>query len=227
MRNLLLSGWAQPPDALAVLAPDALTFDYSDYPNIETAIAALRHVRCDALIAWSLGGVVALRAIAAGALIVRHLTLLSVPYQFVRSEAFQHAMDTFVYQQFVENYTRDPARTQRRFSALIAKGDARAPHVMAALRYHPQVEETARWLPWLTALSARSLPEDAPPITVPTLLVHGQQDAIVSARQAQSLAKHVPQHHLVLWENAGHALHLHDTERLRAQIAMHRQSVGL
>ena len=154
MTTLTLSGWAQPADALAHLEEDAVVFDYSDYASIDLAIEALKQVPHTQCVAWSMGGMVALQAIAAGAIAPSHLTLIGVSAQFVQTPDYRHAMDPFTYRQFRDNYANQPSRTKDRFLALIAKGDRDARRVMQSLRHHHDVENTARWLPWLEELGA-------------------------------------------------------------------------
>lgn len=221
MSTLTLSGWAQPADALLSVADNAATFDYSDYASIDLTIKELRKRNPTYVIAWSLGGVVALHAIAAGAIAPKHLTLIGVPFQFVQSAEYPHAMDRLTYERFRSNYARDAVRTKEKFLALIAKGDRDEGRILASLNHHHDVENAARWLPWLEALAGTSSPGG---MDVPTLIIHGDRDAIVSHHQAKKLAEILPNAAVSLWEGVGHAPHLHDAARLRTAIDAHRQA---
>ena len=156
MKHVLLSGWAQPADALLHLAPDALAFDYSLYGSADEAIKALKAQSPSHIIAWSLGGQLALRALAKGALRLKHLTLIAAPMQFVSDEALK-GMDATTYQLFRDSYASDPIRAKARLHALIAKGDREMKQVMAMLSHHAKVDEVAHWLPWLEDLAAHRL----------------------------------------------------------------------
>lgn len=235
MTTLLLSGWTQPTDALAHLVEDALLFDYSDYPTPEAAIAAIAQLRPTHAIGWSMGGQLALRAIAAGALAPKHLTLIAAPMQFVAAASpipnpqfpIPPAMDPLTYQLFRESYAKDPARTKTRFHGLVAKGDRDQKRVMGLLGHHPQVEETSRWLPWLENLAAYRLAEEGLAAAPPTLIIHGTHDAIVPHAQSEHLTRWLPRAELRTWEGVGHAPHFHDAARLRAEIAAHRAQHGV
>ena len=219
MSGLILSGWAQPSDALAAIAPEAAVFDYSDYTSPEASFSGLekfKHTKC--VVAWSMGGQLALRAIAAGVLAPQHLTLIAPPYQFVGAQG----MDVFTFEQFRNNYAQNPARTKARFHALVAKGDTDFSRVLDGLAHHPEVENPARWLPWLDDLGAYSLDDAQLAALPPTLLVHGMEDAIVPVAQGLRLMERFPTIQRSVWENAGHAPHVHDAARLRAEIAAHR-----
>lgn len=223
MSTLLLSGWTQPVDALAHLAPGAVLFDYSEYRTPDEAIDALSDVKPDSIIGWSMGGQLAIRAIAAGALKPQHLTLIGTPMQFVGPEA----MGEETFQLFRASYATDPARTKTRFHGLIAKGDRRMREVMELLGHHPKVEDTARWLPWLDDLAGNEIAAGALSSLPTTLIVHGAEDHIVPVAQAHRLQQAIPKSALRIWEEAGHAPHLHDADGLREAIAAHRQQAGV
>lgn len=222
MKSILLSGWAQPADALAHLAPDAKLFDYSDYASANEAIEALSVQNPAQVIAWSLGGQLALRAIASGGLRLKHLTLIGAPMQFV-SDATLKGMDATTYQLFRDSYANDPIRTKARLHALIAKDDREMKRVMAMLSHHEKVDEVAHWLPWLEDLAAHRLDISALASAPPMLIIHGMNDAIVPFAQGEALAKALPNAELSAWAEVGHAPHMHDAGRLIAEIASHRQ----
>lgn len=227
MRSLILSGWTQPTNALATVEPDAATFDYSAYASPEDSFAALEKFKhTKNIVAWSMGGQLALRAIAAGVLSPKHLTLIATPYQFVSGGEVK-GMDPLTFTQFRENYARDPARTKARFHGLVAKGDRDFARVHGLLGHHPEVENTTRWLPWLDALGAHSFAGESFHHLPPTLIVHGKEDAIVPHAQAAHLHAALPKAQLNAWEGVAHAPHLHDAARLRAEIDAHRRAHGV
>lgn len=221
MSTLTLSGWTQPTDAVAqALAPDANIFDYSEYATPEASFAGLEAFKnVENIIAWSLGGQLAVRAIAAGVLRPKHLTVIAPPYQFVQAGA---GMDTTTFTLFRENYASDPARTKQRFHALVAKGDRDMRRILPLLGHHHAVEDTARWLPWLDDLGATSLDKLNLSALPRTLLVQGVNDAIVPAAQAERFANHAPQITVERWDDVSHAPHMHDAARLTASIVNHR-----
>lgn len=222
MASLLLSGWAQPADALRLLDAEAHAFDYSAYiPGAETLGALEKWRDAESVIAWSTGGQLALSAIAAGVLAPKHLTLIGTPLQFVTGGDIR-GMDPLTFEQFRNNYASNPARTKTRFHALVAKGDHAASRILAALQHHEDVDNTARWLPWLTHLGNTRLDPQGLLKTPSTLVIHGEADAIVPATQAGLLGKLLPHAHVQLWPHVGHAPHVNDPARLQATIAAHR-----
>jgi pimeloyl-ACP methyl ester carboxylesterase len=227
MSILTLSGWTQPSDALSrgLSLHHAHTFDYSDYPNAQASFDALRdYAEMEEVIAWSMGAQLAIRAVAAGVLRPKHMTLLAAPYQFVSTDDFKDGMDPLTYQQFRDNYTADPVRTKTRFHALVAKGDAHQRKVLPMLDHHHEVDNTARWLPWLDDLGEHSLRGVNTKSLPPTLLIHGTHDAIVPFAQSQKMQEILPQATLSRWEGAAHAPHLHDAMRVLHEIATHKRA---
>ncbi len=223
MASLILSGWAQPANALQMLDADTITFDYSDHLP-ERALEELKNFKhVTRVIGWSTGGALALSAIAQGILSPAHLTLIAAPYQFVSGNGVK-GMDKLTFDQFRTNYETDPARTKTRFHALVAKGDAHGADVLKQLEHHPKVEETARWLPWLDYLGTHSLANATLAKLPPTLMIHGMNDAVVPHSQSQLLAAKLTHATVSAWEGVGHAPHLHDDARLRAEIAAHHNA---
>lgn len=219
MSTLTLSGWTQPADALAHVTNDALSFDYSDYTSPEASFVGLKQFAdVESVIGWSMGGQLALRAIAAGMLKPKHVTLIATPWQFVAD----YGMGGRTFELFYDTYARDAASHKARFHALIAKGDKYERQVLEQLRHHPEVENTQRWLPWLEDLGRYSLDTADLSKLPPTLLVQGRNDTIVRYPQALKMQSMLPQLTLSIWEEAGHAPHLHDPRRLLKEIVAHR-----
>jgi len=212
-----LSGWAQPYDALHQLTPNATHIDYGthadpDYPE-EFLEDALKNTTT--AIGWSLGGTLLMRSIKRGIVSPEKLVLIAAPAQFVRDEDFSHGMDELTFELFYENYSSDPSRTAKRFAGLIAKGDSKERDIIAGL---DGSDDADKWHPWLDLLEEQRA-EDSFDGFPPTLIIHGQQDAIVSHTQAEWLAQHLPNATLHSLPDAGHAPHLHDTDACASVIA--------
>lgn len=223
-KTLILSGWTQSAEPLKVLAPGARVFDYSDFTSIERCFPGLAQFReTEHVIAWSMGGQLALRAIAIGALAPKHLTLIATPYRFVGTDG----MGAETFRLFRESYVKDAPRTKARFHALVAKGDAKQHDVMRRLVHHPEVENTNRWLPWLDILGLNDATTEPLARTPRTLIIHGANDEIVPLAQGEFLARHLPKATLSRWADVGHAPHVHDSARMTAEIHAHRRKYGV
>jgi pimeloyl-ACP methyl ester carboxylesterase len=211
MKTVCFSGWTQAHDALEGIAPGALHIDYAQAESVD-AIDVPQH--CDLLIGWSLGGVIARRLLEEGRVKAGAFVSIAAPQQFVRSDDYHPAMPQETYQQFFENYATDTQRTLRRFSGLLSKGDKHAAQVRDAMRLHPQADDPQVWLPWLDRLGKRA--KQPVQHDVPTLHLHGDQDAIVSTQQAQYDA---PNYRSIILPDCAHAPHYHDEAKVRELIA--------
>lgn len=210
------NGWAQPSDGLAEIAPHARHIAYSDYAPKEFW-SHLPHESPDVLIGWSLGGQLAVRAVLEAGLCPRALVLLGTPWRFVAAPDWPQGMGRSTYDLFRENYATQPERTARRFAQLVAQGDTHSNRIAAEQATHwDTMSDRTRWLPWLDDLAAW-MPGDVSALP-PALIVHGAGDRIVASAQAAQWESRLMQSKLHLWDECGHAPHLHDAPRLRALI---------
>jgi len=214
---LCLTGWQQPSDALADIAPNALHFDYGAYDRLDVALAALPHTP-ELVIGWSLGAFIAMEAIARGICRPRQLLLLGAKYQYASDAAFPHGASRERIEETRRHYMSDPQGMLRQFQSLIAKGDEHERSIMHLLHVQgaPLWPQGPFWLDQLRTLSCRAMDMNAFP---PTHIVHGTMDVITPPEHAQCLHKALPASTLEIWPRCAHAPHLHDPERLRAIIA--------
>lgn len=227
--TLCANGWAQPPDGLKIIAPDALHLDYRECRDFActTGLVATVAPQVTRAIGWSLGGTLLMEAIARGGLRAKQLVLIAPPLQFVADERFPHGMDPLTFQLFHENYRTQPERTASRFTGLIAKGDRHARRIISVLGEWEGSKEATVWHGWLDTLNEHSFDNNDYSYLPPTLVLHGKHDAIVSIRQSEILAARLPHVTLRIWEESGHAPHLHDTDGVRAAIEQHAREHGL
>lgn len=221
MRIMTLSGWGQPHDALSAIAPEATHIDYSNQQTVESALALVAdHAQShDMVIGWSLGGQLAVRAIAQGLMHPKRLILIATPFQFVKTEKLPIGLPRDVHDQFRKNFIADSVRTLQRAWELIAKDDMHHRKIRAFMGLQDQ-ERLLRmdWLRWLDMLDGFSCSDLDFKHFPPTLLIHGNSDAVVWAEQAQYFVQAIPEAVLALWKDCGHAPHWHDTERLQLLI---------
>lgn len=214
MKILTLSGWTQPADALLGVAPNAEMFDYIEH----SPESILTHQgEYDAVIGWSLGGILARKLLQTGAVKARALVSIAAPYQFVRSATMHEAMPQDTFELFSANYRDDTERTASRFGGLLIKGDSRAKQLRGLLAHHERIGETEHWLRWMDFLRDYSAHEADYSLLPKTLIIHGAQDAIVPAIQGHKLAEKLGGK-LHILPNAGHAPHLHAPDEVRALI---------
>lgn len=223
MRTLAVSGWGQPYDALSGIAPDATHIDYTQLAEAERALEAIAKAAPghDLAIGWSLGGQLLVRAIAAGMLRPKKLVLIAPSFRFVKKKnGIGMPEDTF--RMFRDNYAANPERTLKKAWDLIAYGDAHAAEVKKHLARHDMKKVLAgNWQAWLDDLERFSCEGLAFKDFPPTLLVHGDRDAVVYPEQARRFMEVLPQARLATFEGCGHAPHWHDAKRVKELCSMH------
>lgn len=224
MRTLVLSGWGQPHDALNSALPDATHFAYAHYDSTKVAMAAIAESASehDCVVGWSLGGQLAVRAISEGLMQPKKLVLIGVPFQFVKSEELPLGMPPLVYQTFCDNYASNPKRTLRKAWDLISYGDQREQDVKQYLSQHDKEEIlSTNWQRWLEDLRTFSCEGFNWKNFPPTLLIHGDKDAVVWHEQSERFARLIPSATLEIWPGCGHAPHWHDSKKLYELIKTH------
>lgn len=212
MSALALSGWGQPHDALSIITPEAHFFDFAHYADVNRALAAIGAltVQPERVIGWSLGGQLAVRAIALGILKPKQLVLIAAPFQFVKTREHAMGMPTGMFAKFRENYVRNPARTLAKAWDLIHLDD----HKSSQVREHLEKQNITtmlekNWLYWLDALHAFSCRELTMAHFPPTTIIHGTEDKVVDVEQSSAFVKSIPDAKLIRINGCGHAPHFH------------------
>ena len=176
----------------------------------------------DMVIGWSLGGQLAVRAIAAGMFRPKKLVLIATPFQFVATDKNPVGMKRDLYDKFHDNVARNPERALRKAWELIHKGDTRADEVRAHLdKQDKQKALKNDWLHWLDMLdgfSADGMDVADFPLT---LLIHGDRDVVVGYEQSQRFSTAIPYAELIIMHGAGHAPHWHDAGAVQKAIKEH------
>jgi pimeloyl-[acyl-carrier protein] methyl ester esterase len=224
MSMLALSGWGQPHDALAAIAPGADHFEYASYENPAAALEALTHAAQgkDTIIGWSLGGQLAVRAIATGLIAPKRLVLIAAPFQFVASNEVPLGMKPDLHARFYENYTANPERTLKKAWELIVKDDRNEAEVRGYLSKQDSgavlMQNWKAWLDVLEDFSCAGLDMSNFP---PTLLLHGNKDVVISIEQSYHFKQTIAHARLVEFPDCGHAPHWHATDKVSELIHEH------
>ena len=228
MRIACLSGWGQPHDALESLVPSTASYithiDYAKCTNIGDALLyiAEKAAGSDMLVGWSLGGQMALRAIATGLLAPARLVLIAAPFQFVKSPSLPIGMPKDLFEKFKQNYAKNPANTLQKAWQLIAKDDSNAENIRNQLLLHDKEEVLAKnWAMWLEILENYTCADLYTGAMPPTLLIHGDRDSVIFPEQSTHLANLLPQARIEIFNACGHAPHWHDPKRVQTLITAH------
>lgn len=220
MNVLSLSGWAHRTDALRDVLPEGAThFDYGRYDSVETCFAALAEAKPDVVVGWSLGGQLALRAVAAGVISPQKLILLSVPYQIAADANFTDATPLAMLQASRAAFAADAAAMLTEFQGACAFGDVKRRQVLSAFRAATTPQDGYHWLFWFDELLRFSFADVALENLPPVTLIYGAADCIVPVQQGRILAERLGDASLHELEGCAHAPHWHDAEAVRHLLA--------
>ncbi len=201
----LLSGWAFPAAALKPLAralDPMLAVTTSDAAPLGDHISSRQVIG-----GWSLGGLFALAAVAAGAR-PRALVLISSTARFGRAAHYPCGVPPSRLRSLSRHLAQDPDAALRDFFAQCAQPHAEPVdpadlQLTAARRLGPATLQEG--LHSLAGLDLRSTLAHLP---VPTLLLHGAHDAVIPAGAARWIHERAPTSQLILHPGAGHDLPL-------------------
>ncbi|HET9665090.1 MAG TPA: alpha/beta fold hydrolase, partial [Burkholderiales bacterium] len=184
------------------------THDAATLEEIADSLAAGAPARC-AVCGWSLGGVVALAWALRAPHQVSRLALIATSPCFVQRADWPHALEVEAMQALARGLMHDPAAVLRRYVALQAYGDVRtsraARHLRQTLSGTVRQAEAMRLHSGLSFLQRTDLRSSLPHITQPTLVIHGDRDAVTPLAAGEHLARAIPGARLVVVAGAAHA----------------------
>lgn len=173
--------------------------------------------------AWSLAALLALQAAARGSSKIRALILVGATPCFAQRDDWPAAQDPAVLAAFHAALAADPVATRRRFAALLNQGDTQARALTrtlaAALGSAATPAALARGLDWLRDVDLRTRLACVAASALPTLLIHGERDALTPPAAARALAASLPDAQLESFADAAHAPFLADAQRFADCVA--------
>ncbi|MBK7815242.1 MAG: alpha/beta fold hydrolase [Rhodocyclaceae bacterium] len=176
-------------------------------------------VPADAIVCgWSLGAMTAMRLALDQPERVARLVLVGATPRFVQAPDWEDAATESSLVDFAAAVQVDPMATLRRFAGRINQGDAHAAPLtrrLAALLADRR-PDTAVLATGLARLRDTDLRKSVAAIRQPTLLVHGERDAIMPVEAACWLADHLPDARLEIFLEASHAPFLSEPARFAA-----------
>ena len=176
------------------------------------------------LAGWSLGGQVALAALAAHPALrarVRALALLGATPRFTEGDGWPHGQPARAVEGLALRVRRQPGRALARFlDDCLAPGEAEALGAarLEALRAAAPPDPAAA-LAGLDVLATADLRAGLGALSLPALVIHGEADAIVPLAAGRALAAALPSARLATLPGAGHAPFLAHQAGVAAHLA--------
>lgn len=192
---------------------------------IQTAQMLARSLPDDCILCgWSLGSLLALQTASMAPQRIRKLILVGGTPSFTQRTDWPHAQPSALLDTFINAVTQDAAGTLQRFIALLNQGDTQARLIGRAMVKQllaAQLPATATLLTGLGWLRDVDLRERIASITIPTLLIHGENDQLMPLLAAQWLNEKLSDSRLDVFPGAAHAPFLNDPERFAKLIGDH------
>lgn len=222
---VLLHGWGWDSGTWKPLLPalsqlgDVITLDLPGFgasPAVpELALEPLLQYLEDSLppratlIGWSLGGMLAVALAARCPGKVKRVLTLASNLSFVAHSGWPQAMPGPVNRAFNGAFDADPKATLRRFTGLLAQGDADERHLLKRLRSALDIPDTfnRNWHQSLELLAQLDNRDCFARLQQPGLHLFASADALVPMLAAGSLPPLNPRQRVEVIAGAGHALH--------------------
>jgi pimeloyl-[acyl-carrier protein] methyl ester esterase len=221
---VLLHGWASHPQVFRLLAralekqfrvqvmplpgyADALTCTPYTLERIADALAREAPKQCS-VIGWSLGAQVALTWAQRATKQVQSLALIGATPCFTQHTDWPHATPPAVMRQFTAQIKRDCPSVLQRFVALQSLNDAHAVGVAHKLRtalFTNPLPSQAVLEAGLEILRVADLRALLPSILQPTMVLHGEHDAVTPCAAGEALSHALPHAQFHKIAGAGHA----------------------
>jgi pimeloyl-[acyl-carrier protein] methyl ester esterase len=161
------------------------------------------------LVGWSLGGMLAMEIACRWPERLSALALISSTPSFRLRDGWEHGCNQDVFSEFEQAVVSQSPKAMNRFFALMMFGDN-----LSRKTYNDLASEAVnRQSPTTTAgitgglelLSTIDLRDRLHKLSMPILLMHGEQDAIVPFAASHALAEDLPNSQLQRFEACGHA----------------------
>ncbi|MDX8390489.1 MAG: alpha/beta fold hydrolase [Mariprofundaceae bacterium] len=168
------------------------------------------------LIAWSLGGLLAMQIALTSPHKVAALVLVGASPSFCMQKNWKHGCEDVLFTHFYAGAKAQASKTLYRFFSLMLHGDDLDRATVNLLRKEAIDQSTQANAQTLTQgldlLAASDIRSHLAKIQRPTLIMHGTHDAIVPLAAGNYLAKHLPQTEMVTFDHCGHAPFLSQSE---------------
>lgn len=204
---VFITGWGHAPGALPqfegrltelfslrTLSPDALLASEPHCEGIEDEGVAREGIKCEVLIGWSLGALLALSlAPQSGA---KRLILLSATPQFVATPEWPYGATHSELRALRNALRRNPPEALRAFAALCSTSPRKlTAGSVAGLDYLERANLFAGQCPLLGSFT---------PCTIPTLVLHGEADRVIPWQAGAILSRLLPGGLFSVWRGGEH-----------------------
>ncbi len=181
------------------------------------------------LVGWSLGGILAMEIACHRLKRLKALVLISSTPSFRMRDGWEYGCSKHIFSAFEQAAITQSTRVMSRFFALTLHGDGLSRSTYNNLARQAVNRQTPVTMAGITTglelLSTIDLRDQLHTLSLPTLIVHGTQDAIVPFAASRALAKALPNNQLQTFETCGHAPFLTQPEAFNTFLNNWRQTL--
>lgn len=181
---------------------------FEQYAN--DLIDLLEHLKLHdaSLLGWSMGATIILKMFAQGYRGTGHLMLVSANPSLVQRDGYESGLAPVIIKRLIKQLQRDYVLGKQTFLNLLCTPQEHErfsanPAYRAAMDI-TRCPDSDVALSTLTCLQAEDLRPAVAHITVPTLIVHGEQDEICLSTGGRFLADSIPNAHMLMLPDTGH-----------------------
>lgn len=190
-------------------------FELDDYVDaIANVCTSPQHV-----LAWSLGGCVAIRLAVRHPDLIRNIVFITSTPKFVSVDNHHTGIDFDRFVALKKNFTDNPVATIKDFQALQVVGDENARHALKQLRAH---NDYLHFDMQELGVGLELLEQDFSPqlqaLSCPTYFILGQEDAVINHLHVEYILQQTHSEY-VLWPRVGHVPQLSCPPRVVDQIS--------
>lgn len=160
------------------------------------------------IIAWSFGGLVAIRLATRYPALVRRIVFISSSAKFV-ADRNKAGIDPLWFEKFKQDFSSRPAKLLQKFFMLTNHGDEFAAEATKYLKQTCMIDQynMQECSFALSQLGMLDLAEQLPQLSCQATFIHGEFDAVLSLEAAQYAAQQAASD-LYIIKSAGHAPHI-------------------
>ena len=215
-KKTILSGFGQEPETFKNIFnnKDVIALDYLQTKNFEDLLTRdLRAYDNDVVIAWSLGGQVAIRLIEKQILKPKLLILIATPFQFIQNEINKIGVEKHIFDSFKNVLRLDSIEALKHLAYLSAGNDENPDLVFENMKPIRNTSNLNSWLQELKDFTCFDVDFTNFPKTV---YICGDSDAVVDCSQYEYFQERIDNFELQKIFNSGHAPHFsHRNEFLK------------
>jgi len=159
------------------------------------------------IIAWSLGGLIALNILQRKKINLENLVLVASTPSFTKKQGWDNAMEQSVFDVFSNDLKQDYKKTLKRFLSLQTRGSELAREELRELnqqlnsRGEPNIKALESGLTILSNTDLRSNDEN----NIAAMIILGEKDTLIPMSVKNEFEKTFPKSEIIILEKTGHA----------------------